>query len=298
MPTNRRRLLNVNYTGQPTKLGNILAITSAVFFGAWKFGIGHSRGKVSTHITILISVAATGAVYILLGMLSKELFFDNKDIIPGIIGGSCNYAGSVSMLKAFERSKMGVVTGIGSTVCLVPFLYSIIIGELLSGRDLIGVVLFILGLTLFCTQGKNPGDGGLVSRTAILYSFAAALFWGFGIVVLDIGTHESLIGTLLISLLPQILFASIKLSTEKKHYSGPDYSSFTLLIFSGIAVAVANIAFYTAANEGDIGLITVIRSLNPLITILLAQIFLRERMTRAEMAALFIVLAGTVLVVS
>lgn len=202
------------------------------------------------------------------------------------------------MLKAFERGKMGVVTGIGSTVCLVPFLYSITIGESLSVRDIMGVALFIVGLSMFCTQEKNLGDGGFVSRTAIVYSFAAALFWGFGIVMLDVGTHASLIGTLLISLLPQILLATILLRTEKRQYDGPKYTSLIIIAFSGIANAVANMAFYTAANKGNMGLTTMIRSLNPLVVILLAQIFLGERMNRTEIAALFIVLAGTVLVVS
>jgi drug/metabolite transporter (DMT)-like permease len=195
---------------------------------------------------------------------------------------------------------MGVVTGIGSTSCLVPLLYSIAIGEHLSTRDLLGFSLFFVGLMLFFTPNDQPGHGQKISTAAVSYSFLAALFYGIGIIVLDYGTHESLTGTLLMSMLPQMLLAGVGLERRKSHWNGLSFKSFSILILSGSALAIASMAFYAAANDGDIniGVASVIRSLNPIVIAFLARLILHEKMTQAEVFALGIVLLGTTFVLS
>ena len=70
-----------------------------------------------------------------------------------------------------------------------------------------------------------------------------------------------------------------------------------MLAAAGVALALGNIAFYNAADEGDIGVVSVLASLSPLVTALLALAFLRERLERREVIALLVVLGGTALVV-
>jgi uncharacterized membrane protein len=67
---------------------------------------------------------------------------------------------------------------------------------------------------------------------------------------------------------------------------------------AGLALALGNVAFFTAANEGNIGVVSVIGSLSPIVVALLALAILGEQMVRSERFALLIVLAGTCLVVS
>jgi uncharacterized membrane protein len=67
---------------------------------------------------------------------------------------------------------------------------------------------------------------------------------------------------------------------------------------SGVALALGNMAFFTAANEGDIGLVSVLGALSPLVTALLAAILLKERLSRTDRIAFAIVLVGTVMIVA
>ena len=69
-----------------------------------------------------------------------------------------------------------------------------------------------------------------------------------------------------------------------------------VIVGAGFAVALAQISFFTAANEGDIGVVSVLSSLSPLVTTLLAVILLREWMRRREVVALVVVVAGTCLI--
>jgi uncharacterized membrane protein len=65
---------------------------------------------------------------------------------------------------------------------------------------------------------------------------------------------------------------------------------------AGVALALGQVAFFTAANEGNIGVVSVLGSLSPMVVALLALVVLKERMTRSEGVALAIVLVGTCLV--
>ena len=69
------------------------------------------------------------------------------------------------------------------------------------------------------------------------------------------------------------------------------------LLGTGIALGLAGIAFYTAADHGDLGIASVLSSTSPAVTALLAFLFLKEKMIRTEIAALGVVLTGVALVV-
>ncbi|MBM3685661.1 MAG: DMT family transporter [Actinobacteria bacterium] len=66
---------------------------------------------------------------------------------------------------------------------------------------------------------------------------------------------------------------------------------------AGFALALGNMAYFAEAKEGDIGVVSVLGALSPLVTALLAVVFLRERLVRLEVVALGVVFLGTVLVV-
>ncbi|CAB4323518.1 MAG: EamA family transporter [Actinobacteria bacterium] len=63
------------------------------------------------------------------------------------------------------------------------------------------------------------------------------------------------------------------------------------------AVRLTHIAFYTAADNGDLGIVSVLSSISPIATGVLAFLILKERMIRSEILALVIVLSGVALVV-
>ncbi|MEI7623594.1 MAG: EamA family transporter [Actinomycetes bacterium] len=68
------------------------------------------------------------------------------------------------------------------------------------------------------------------------------------------------------------------------------------LVGTGVALGLAGIAFYTAADHGDLGIASVLSSTSPAVTAVLALLFLKEKMSRTEIAALVVILAGVTLI--
>lgn len=275
----------------------LLAITSAVLFGIWQFAIGQFRGRVPREMVVLTCSAAAGVTYLVLGLASGEFLLDALDTSRGLVGGLLNLGGTLLILKAYEQGKIGVITGVGATYALVPLAYSFFLGESIGGLGAVGLVFVLLGLLIFYVPAvtqKTPGQSQSVS--AILIALVAALCWGLAVIVLDLGTRVSVTGTMFISQIPQVLVTLVLAAAVKKVWGHIDRRSMIVIVGAGLAVALAQISFFTAANEGDIGVVSVLSSLSPLVTTLLAVILLREWMRRREVVALVVVVAGTCLI--
>ena len=281
-----------------------LALASAVLLGVWKFGLGMYRGKVTVWTVILVSASAAAVMYVALGALSGELVFVPAEVGEGLLGGALNLAGTYLLLKAFEHGNLGVASGIAATNVLVPLTYSIVTGQGFTVTDVAGIVLIMIGLATFYVPhmkshaDETPAGGGDFTLVVVL-SLASALFWGLAIVVLDLGTRVSVTGTLATSQAPQIIVSlGIVLWTLRRNLTGVTTRITTVLLGSGVALALANIAFYTAANEGNLGIVSILAALSPMVTALLAVAFCKETLTRTELLALIIVVAGACFVVA
>ncbi len=276
----------------------ILAIASAVLFGLWQFAIARNRATVPREMVVFASSGVAGLTYLVLGIASGTFSLTLDDIGAGLIGGLLNVAGTLAILKAYEMGKIGVVTGVGACYALIPLAYSFVLGESLGVIAGIGLVLILVGLLIFYIPALSQRlPTATHSARAILIALIGAAFWGLAILVLDLGTKESITGTMFISMIPQVGIALILATAVKKVWAvGMDRRSTGLIVAAGLAVALAQITFFAAANLGDIGVVAILGSLSPLITALLALILLHERMRRLETLALFVVVAGTALV--
>jgi drug/metabolite transporter (DMT)-like permease len=269
-----------------------LAIASAILFGVWKFGIGQYRGRVSPYAIVLVTSLVGIAFYLVSSWRTDAMMFAPKDVLPGTVAGICALIASVVMLKAFQRGKLGVVAGIGATSGLVPLAYSLLIGEELSPSDVVGIVVIALGITVFFLPAMRRQPGETSSVEAIVLALVAALFWGLAIVLEDRGSRVSIPITVLISLVPQILFSAVMLIFVSKSFGGLTRPSLIRLAGAGAALAMGNVLFFTAANLGNVGVVSVLTGLAPLVVAVLALMFLRERMARSELVAMGITIAG------
>jgi drug/metabolite transporter (DMT)-like permease len=270
---------------------SLLAIISAILWGIWAFGIGQTGRGVSRWMVILISEAVAGLIYVVFGSLTGDLVFDREDILPGVIGGLLNLAGNILILQAYARGKLGVAAGVRPSYVLVPLAYSIAIGEALKFSVALGVVTILVGLVMFGLASPRFGPSGGVDLTQVLLAVGAALAYGVGIVVMDIGSRTSVYGTLAMSMVPMLLLTAV-IAAATKSFGQVNARTFWILAGSGVALGGGAVLFYTAADLGDLGLVSVLGSLSPIVTALLAFAFLRERLSRLEIGAMAVVLVG------
>ena len=192
---------------------------------------------------------------------------------------------------------MGTVSGISTLYVLIPVMFSFFLGEALALSSLIGIAIMLTGLVVFAVSRAVPSKGTGTKRSVILMALGAALLWVIAVIVLDVGSRAKLYGTLSMAQGVQIVVLLIIAALTRTPMELQP-RAVTPLLASGAALALGSIAFYTAADEGDIGVVSVLAGLSPIVTALLAWALLKERMRKPEVAALVVVLIGTGMVVA
>ncbi|MFM8352708.1 MAG: EamA family transporter [Actinomycetales bacterium] len=275
----------------------VLALSSAVLWGIWAFGVGRSSRHASAWMVILVSEGCAALIYLVMGLATDALVFDRADVVPGLIAGLLNLGGNVLILSAYARGKLGVAAGIKPAQVLIPLSYSFIIGQQLHPLVAFGVIAILIGLSLFGFSSARLAPAGGTDLRQVFLAVGAAICYGLGNVVMDIGSRTSVYGTLLVSMIP-MLTGAVLLVLITRSYSRLDSRTLGILVGAGAALGLGAVAFYTASDIGDLGLVAVLGSMSPIVTALLAFAFLKERLSRMEITALAVVLFGTALAIA
>jgi len=154
----------------------------------------------SSWTVILISGSAAAAVYLGVGVLTDNLIFDARHVMAGLLGGILNGAGSILLLRAYARGKLGVASSVSTSSVLVPLGFSFAIGQGITIASAFGIVVILVGLATFAAPGGTT-DGIRWGRSLAPMALAlgSAVFYGAAIIVLDIRARQNIYGTMAMS---------------------------------------------------------------------------------------------------
>lgn len=284
-----------------------LAGLAGLFYGASDFsGAAASRGNHPTVVTLGVQVVSLAA---LLGALFVvDGTFQSIDVFWGAVGGLSLAAG---LAFFYEALTTGPIATAAALTALVSSSLPIIAG-LMLGDDLRPITLVGVGLAVPAAVLVSAGEVGVhhartnttprervvgrrrLARTRILSVGAGTLFAGFlvalGQVTEDaglfplLGTRAAAISLLVVLITAQGIWSPVRRQTAP------------LVLGAGLFDCTADGFLVTAFAIGDLTWVSAISSLAPVSTVLLARIFLRERLTFPQMAGLALSVGALTLV--
>jgi drug/metabolite transporter (DMT)-like permease len=130
----------------------------------------------------------------------------------------------------------------------------------------------------------------------IVYALVAVVFVGLLVTFLDAagqGSAPWAAFMLRVVSVPLFVLAAI---VRRAHERVPTGKETGTLVVIGAFDNLANVTFALAAQSGMLALVSVVGSLYPVSTVLLARGFLHERMSRAQLAGVVTAFAGVVLI--
>ena len=199
-------------------------------------------------------------------------------------------AGSIALLSfysALSTGTMGVVAPIAGSGAIVPVVLGVLGGEALSGRAWLGIVLAILGGAL---AGGPEALAGLPVRPIALAMVAAV---GFGVVLfgLDRGAREALLPTLWLERLVIVAILAV-LALARRDGGGVRPPDAKVLAVIGLTDLVANGLYALASSRGMVSVASVLGSLYPVWTTILAAVVLHERLRPVQVGGVVLSVAG------
>jgi drug/metabolite transporter (DMT)-like permease len=216
-----------------------------------------------------------------------------------------NLCGSLALYRAFEVGVLSLVSPIASSYAIVTVILAFLSGEVLTAIQNLAIVFVLLGV-IVCSIPASRTTGLLKQRLrwhdgslqGIIMALIAALgygttFWLLGFLVTP--ALGSLTPIWLIRIMtPCILFVFAPLMKQSLKF--PSISLWWTLIAVGFFDTLAYIAYNTGVLQGEISLVTIFASLYSVVTIILAWIFLRERLHRHQWLGIVVIFLGIFLV--
>jgi uncharacterized membrane protein len=219
----------------------------------------------------LILAIATGA-------FDAQALGDGGYLLPGIAAGFAGYLGLIFLYRALATGRMGVVSPISAMSGIVPVLYALIfLGERLNGLVAIGVIFALLGA--FLASGPELSQG--FPLKPVFLALGAAVSFGTCLIFMAKGSESSALMTM-VSMRAATFLVSVAILLRLRGTGGMGKSHIGLLLFIGVADFSANLILGIATTKGLVSLAMVFGSLYPIMTALLAFVFLKERLHRVQ----------------
>ncbi len=269
----------------------LLGLLAGAFYGAADF-CGGLATKRATVFAVTIGSQAAG-----LALLAAVVFLlparaAPTDYLWGALGGICGAAGIALLYHALSIGKMGVVSPITAVLAAAtPAIYGVMVRhEPLAWFQVAGMVVALAAVVLISLS--HDDDGKLeFSTIGVKEAIAAGVIIGGFFTASPASGLQPLFIARIASVLFLLAVALIARSTIK-----PANGTLGIIIFAGAIDMTANVLFVLANHAGYLSIASVLTSLYPASTVLLARIVLKERLTLIQKAGVALALAGVVLI--
>jgi drug/metabolite transporter (DMT)-like permease len=208
-----------------------------------------------------------------------------------ILAGVTGSLGLVCFYTALATGTMGVVAPIAALGGGLPVLLGVLTGEAPSTVAWAGIAVALVGVVL--ASGPEL-QAGLHVRPVFLAAGAAGCF-GVALFAIDRGSRLSLLHTLWgMRATSAVGYAALALS--QRTLGGVRRPAVPVLAAIGVADLTANALFGLASSSGLVSLASVLGSLYPVVTILLARVVLHERLRPVQLAGVAVSILGICLI--
>ena len=284
-------------------MGILFALLAATSYGAGDF-FGGLASRHSPVIRVTLLAQAVGALLLVVLVPVVGGSVEAGDLG---LGAAAGLAGALALLvfyKAMGSGAMSVVAPVSAlSAASLPVIVGLATGEHPAPLALVGVVIALAAIGLVSQHGPAAPDDteldvqapGVSGRTTVLLGLLSGALFGCLFLLLDQVSDDSglwpLIGARVASV-PLLLVLALATRTSLRPAAGSGW----MIAACGVFDMGANAFLVLAFGSGLLVLVSVIGSLYPASTLVLARVVLRERVTRVQAVGLAIAALAVVLI--
>lgn len=282
---------------QAGRMAVLLALLASVAYGVGDFcgGLASRRshalpvlllgGPVGTLLILVAAVAVGGPVL--------------PAVVPGLLAGTAGAAGIIVFYRALSVGTMSVIAPVTAlTSAAVPLAVGVaVLGERPGAVASLGVVVALAAIVLVGLEPRSPDApaGGRRISGGIGLALLAGVGFGLFFVALDAAPHDTGLWPVLWGRVATVCVVVVA-AARSGRLALPPRPAVGLALASGVLDGAANIGVLLAVRAGDLSTASVIVSLYPAATVLLARVVLRESLARVQRVGLTVAAAGVVLI--
>ncbi len=287
----------------------VLSLAAATVYGASDFFGAFAARRINL-VTATLFNYAVAAVVILLGVVVVGGAWSNAALASGVASGSLAVFGLLAFYGVLAIGPMSLLSPLIALIqSVVPVTIAAVTGQGLRPIGWIAIGIGVVALVLLAPAPAR-GQDRITLRGGLL-AVASGLLLGASLIVLDLAPKDSGVvpavweiatGTVILGLAwlalrlagPHASLAFLRpAAVGMRTISGR--RAWLAAAASGILVAFADTFIVLALHLGNLAVVSVLTALYPVVTVILAAVLLKERMTKLQFLAVALVIAASLL---
>ncbi|HET6693048.1 MAG TPA: DMT family transporter [Streptomyces sp.] len=270
---------------------SLLALASSACWGTADFFAGLKSKSTPAAAVVAWSQGMALLVISVVVAVRHDDFAAEGWPLWSVAAASAGTVGLVCFYAALSTGTMGVVAPIASLGVVVPVLLGLMGGEQPPALAWVGMAIAVVGVLL----ASGPELSGDVSPRPVGLAAVAAGGFGLALYCLDRGARESLLHTLWGMRLTSVLFFVV-VALVLRSLGGVGAADLPALLAIGLGDLLANGLFAFASSRGLVSVVSVLGSMYPVVTVLLARFLLHERLQRIQSVGVALSIVGVAVI--
>jgi drug/metabolite transporter (DMT)-like permease len=267
-----------------------LALGASLTWGFADF-FGPLKGRTLGALRVLVYVQLGGLVVIALIVAIRgkgPADFAALFAVPAAISGTL---GLYAYYRGMAVGAMSIVAPIAGISAAVPVIFGIATGDRPSLWQWLGIAAALGGVFL---ASREPGPGSRVAAGVGLALLAAIGFGGYFPPMHEAGNADFWWASLFFRMTSaSVILAAVAIRRPSLTVQPIQVPVLALI---GIGDMLGNLLFAAASTSGLVSITSVLASLYPIVTVVLARLVLKERVARSQEAGIALTLAGVALI--
>jgi drug/metabolite transporter (DMT)-like permease len=267
-----------------------LALAAAASWGVGDF-FGGLKSRSLNPVAILIVAQPIGLTLLAIWVAVRGQGPPGSEVLWACLAAVLGTTGLIAFYKGMAAGALSIVAPIAGAGAAIPVIWGLAHGDHPSGYQELGFAAALIGVVLASFE-RRPEAARLAAGVG--WAVIAMLAFGAYYIPMHEASHgDFLWAAFVFRLTSTTLIAAAWLVVRP---SSARRGDLPVLASIGILDTGGNVFFAAASAKGLVSVVSILASLYPVVTVLLARAVLHERVHRSQELGIALALAGIVLI--
>ncbi|HEY6408733.1 MAG TPA: DMT family transporter [Ktedonobacteraceae bacterium] len=269
----------------------LLGLSASLSWGAGDFSGGLAARRANVMSVVIVAYTLGLALLIVLALVWSEPFPSAFDMFWGTVAGLAGAVGLVAFYQALAVGRMGITAPIAAVLAAsLPVIFSAFFVGLPNFFQLSGFALALIAVWFISRPEKAVGR-----PKGLGLALLAGLGFGSFFILIDQVSPHTIFWPLAAARLSSLIFL-LAIVLIRRQDVLPKKSAYPFAMLAGALDVAGNAFFVLAIHSGRLDVAAILSSLYPAVTVILASIFLKERLTRFQGIGIIVALVAIPLI--
>jgi drug/metabolite transporter (DMT)-like permease len=269
----------------------LLALGASLAWGVGDF-VGPWQGKTFGVLRVMLWAQLGGLALVAIAVAARGRAPDDWAVLWAVVAAVSGTLGLVAFYRGMATGTMSVVAPIAGASAIVPVVYGIATGDNPRALQLVGMAAAIAGVALAARE-QQPGGRRLASGVGL--ALLAAIGFGFYFPPMHAAGAADPWWSAFVFRLTATVVVLVAVAVRRPLVRLVRWP-LVIVVAAGCADTLGNLLFAASSGHGAVSVTSVLASLYPIVTVVLAAVVLKERIGGAQRVGVVLTLAGIVLI--